>query len=821
MQAMISGSAKLAALIIGDEVSLINYEGKEIYNTKYSDAARQFYSYDDTIFLLNVSEDIALQKLQTESKKSDALLMLLSILDIEINEEIKQNLIKYTDNLLKEPLILNYIRGVLFSRPLTDDAITKIPLSSQKTSTTLNLINELINTQARIKRLYETWKNVANKFALSEENIKKLEGTFVLHQVGYKLSQAEITNAEYSALKFECLILLKDIKNARQIINSLFKSVIEIVTDSEKVFWPKITDETKSFEKIVSLKQGSRETTHQKYEQIKSQIKKIENYLFNNNQSQALKLESELVEQQTLRNENSYAAMTLCQLSEIAKNINNYSLQLHWAKKAIEIDPTDSRCYGHIADAYLNLENYEKAREYFEKSIKFGNKFYGKSGLARIERERFNFEKALNLIEDVINDETNIINNFALKAELYRELGRFGEAIELYKQLILDFPESARPICGLAATYANQKLFEEAENEYRKAINLYPNEQVPLSGLGFILARQGRFSEAFRYLDKGIKKAKKGDPIPVLSKAKALVLKGQYSKAEIIYKKIIERYPFSLDPKINLIESYIHNKKHGEALKVLNLTKEFFANNNKVLFSEAMLYKSQSKLMETLKMLDLIKSEYPRWIKALTERANILKRLENYSESRKQYEEVLNLNPHSRRARIGLKILDTLMRKNQEKILKSFEEISYKPITIEDWENINIQGLILLSLNQPIAAKQLLLHGFKKNPFKVIKENFAISLATSRVILGQYSTAIKTIKNVSSDIGLIQKTIILGEQGKTSKVKETLSKLPDNQTDTKNVISLVSKRYLSSDETDIPTVNEVMEEQLKTMLLAA
>ena len=44
---------------------------------------------------------------------------------------------------------------------------------------------------------------------------------------------------------------------------------------------------------------------------------------------------------------------------------NLYEIQLEWALRATEVAPLDYRTFGHVADAYLNLENILDAEKTF------------------------------------------------------------------------------------------------------------------------------------------------------------------------------------------------------------------------------------------------------------------------------------------------------------------------------------------------------------------------------------------------------------------------------------------------------------------------
>lgn len=815
MEALISGTAGLAAFIDGDVASLINCRGDTIHSSRYADVVRQFGIYEDTIILSSASEQQALQLLKQESQKSDALLLTLSILDSDVKLVHKKSLSFSLNELVKEDSILQYIRGILFSRPLPSNAIKEVPDELAESPVVKILISELLDAQNSIVTIYTTWLETAQKFRLDQDDINYIEGVFSSNLVGYQLSRSTISNADLNNLKFNCVLKLEGINNSRQIINGLFSSYKgDVVVSKKQHQHPSIRIQQSD------VKKPPQQDSHALFELTKSQRAKIDQLLDDGDINQAKKITNELIASQLLREDHEFAAKSLCQLSESAKNIGDFTLQLEWSRRAAEVYPEDARSYGHVADAYLNLSQLENARVWFEKSIEAGAISYGKAGIARIERFLFNYERALYLIEEAIEQGDADYETYTLNAEILRDLQRTDDAANLYQQISKDYPQYSMPLCGLAAVRTDQRAYEDAEHIYRRCIELYPVDQVPYTGLGFLLARLGRFTEGFKFLDKGIALSEKRDFIPKMAKANALRMKGRYEKAEALYRDLIQSLSNVIDPWVELIDLLLTSNRQDEALIELNKAKSIFGDNEYIQRCEGLLYKYESNFVESLAIFDSLKSSHPRWIPALLDRAGVLKQLGQYDESRKQYVEILSIRQFVRRAQTGIDIIDTLTKSRPSTIT---EDSDLDPVTVDDWEQINIKALLKLSHNKSQEAKRLFLYGFKKSPFGSSKKQFSLGLSVARTKLGQYGTAIKTIKNVDDNIGLIQKAIVYGEQGKFDDVERNLSKITQDRSNTSNVISLIAKRYAGDNRNkqDAPTVSQLIDEQVKAMLIAA
>ena len=822
MDALISGKAKLAALVTGDNASLINYNGTVIKEGVYSTIARQFMLYDDSLYIESTDRNKALSKLKYESDKSDALIMLLTVLDDTIKYEPKLELINIIDSLLERIEVLNYIRGILYARPLEDNSIKSIQnLNADQSSSALSFIDHLLASQNKINAIYKAWHEASQAFNTSVDDMNYIEGIFSRRQVIYQLCQDNIDKKVLGRIQFDCLIELKDIQNGRQILNKFLGFVEQEIVNVVSSVKPVMTRDSDTEHK------GKRKrdvNIAEIYKHVSTQIEGIKKHLERGNKERAQGYTNALIQSQLERHDHSYAAMSLCQLSETAKNIGDYSLQLEWAKRATDISPLDCRAFGHLADAYLNLNRLGEAKESFKNAAKLGDYIFGMSGMARIERVRHNYDEALEILENAIQAHPDYTTLW-LKAELYRETDQLDKALELYGQLKNEYQDKASAMCGYASVLTDLGQLAEAEKIYRDAVSLYPSDQVSSTGLGFLLARQGRFREAFKYLDQGIEKRAKDDLVPFLAKARALQIKGDFAAAIKLYKSVIELNQFVIDPWIELIEQYSNSSEFDIAREYLAKANSKFQNDSRLYFSEALILKNENKYIKALAILDQLKASHPKWVRVLTERANILKCIGSLKDSRSQFEEVLSINPYSKRAKVAIRLLNALEINQDASSDVVSENVIKDHMVAEDWDEMHIDGLLLLAKNRPQEAKVTLLKGYKSNPFKPLKEKFAVSLAVARNSLGQYATAKKTIRNINSKYALMQKVIIDGELGQLKEMENEVDKLKGVSSQNESVVlNLLEARYLRNHQENAivkPDLSQIISEGVRAMLLAA
>ncbi|MBC8212997.1 MAG: hypothetical protein H8E21_18225 [Gammaproteobacteria bacterium] len=223
MDALISGKARVAALITGDDAALIDNSGNIMKKSNYGVIARQFQSYDDTLYIKKTTHTDTIKKLKIESDKSDALLMMITVLDSSIPEISKPEILNILDNLFSHNCILSYIRGVIYSRPLNGELIGKSSnLLKNSSSITVELIKNLISSQNKIQEIYFDLVKTATSFQADSNDLKTIEGVFVNNQLMYHFCQNSVAKQVADEIRFNCLSRLNSIKNYRQIINKLF-----------------------------------------------------------------------------------------------------------------------------------------------------------------------------------------------------------------------------------------------------------------------------------------------------------------------------------------------------------------------------------------------------------------------------------------------------------------------------------------------------------------------------------------------------------------------------------------------------------------------
>ncbi|MDR2928393.1 MAG: tetratricopeptide repeat protein [Cytophagaceae bacterium] len=146
----------------------------------------------------------------------------------------------------------------------------------------------------------------------------------------------------------------------------------------------------------------------------------------------------------------------------------------------------------YTALAAFRSENWEKAIEYFKKSI---DVHYGEGDAILL----------LNDTYAAVNDTVNMIANLQKGSEvypqddriiinlinLYLKTGQYEDALRYLDTAITKDPQNATFYFARGFLHENRKKFDEAEVEYKKAIELQGDYYEPLISLGVIYFNRG------------------------------------------------------------------------------------------------------------------------------------------------------------------------------------------------------------------------------------------------------------------------------------------------------------------------------------------
>ena len=159
----------------------------------------------------------------------------------------------------------------------------------------------------------------------------------------------------------------------------------------------------------------------------------------------------------------------------------DFEAALPYVKKAVELEPSNTKSIRNLAQIYYDLALLDSSR-YTER-----------------------VEKSIQTYEVAINKETD----YKVEADLYFNLGilytkvnNLGEAEYNFMNALDENPEDIEAVMGMAQVFETAEKWRKAEKFYRELIAVDPDNPDHYRGMSRVLLQQGEPDESLRYLEK-------------------------------------------------------------------------------------------------------------------------------------------------------------------------------------------------------------------------------------------------------------------------------------------------------------------------------
>ena len=211
-----------------------------------------------------------------------------------------------------------------------------------------------------------------------------------------------------------------------------------------------------------------------------------------------------------------YSAMLLIKKADILLANRRYQEALDTLDQAYLLDSGDINLYILKTDAFLALDQQQKAVKLLEEALAH---FEGEEKiellfeLADVYDDYEDFDKVFDCLKLILDDDPN--NEEALyKICFWTDFtGRNEEGIRLHLKIIDDFPYNELAWFNLAAAYQGLKLYEKAIDAYKYAITIEEKFDYAYRNMGDAYIRLRKYKEAIEALEKVNELAKPEDVI--------------------------------------------------------------------------------------------------------------------------------------------------------------------------------------------------------------------------------------------------------------------------------------------------------------------
>jgi len=268
-----------------------------------------------------------------------------------------------------------------------------------------------------------------------------------------------------------------------------------------------------------------------------------------------------------------YSSTILLRKADLLIALRHYKEALYILEQAELLDSKDSDLYILKTDAYLALDQQEKAAAVLEAVI---DDFDGEEKidllfeLADVYDDYENFEKIFDCLKMILEQDPN--NEEALyKICFWTDFtGRNEEGIRLHQNIIDEYPFNELAWFNLAAAYQGLKLYEKAIDAYHYAVAIDDKFDYAWRNMGDAFLRLRKYKEAIEVLEKVLEL---GRPEDVIYEAigHCYDKMGNFAQARFNYKKATHLNHNDSQLHYKIACTYMNESNWASAVKNLEI----------------------------------------------------------------------------------------------------------------------------------------------------------------------------------------------------------------------------------------------------------
>ncbi len=275
-----------------------------------------------------------------------------------------------------------------------------------------------------------------------------------------------------------------------------------------------------------------------------------------------------------------YSAALLLRKADLLIATRKYADALSMLDLAELLDSRDINLYILRTDAFLALDQQEKAVEILENAL---SSFEGEEKidllfeLADVYDDYEEFDKLFDCLKLILEQEP--ANEEALyKICFWTDFtGRNEESIRLHQQILEDLPYNELAWFNLAAAYQGLKLYEKAIDAYKFAITIDEKFDYAYRNMGDAFIRLRKFKEAIEVLEKVLELTRPEDVIYEAIGHCYDRLKN-YAQARFYYRKAVHLTPDDSKLYYKIACTYINEGQYAQAVKQLETAMQISKN---------------------------------------------------------------------------------------------------------------------------------------------------------------------------------------------------------------------------------------------------
>ena len=194
------------------------------------------------------------------------------------------------------------------------------------------------------------------------------------------------------------------------------------------------------------------------------------------------------------------------QLSRCNHLAGNTDKSEDYILKAVALSPDDANVNSTAGLIFMQKQDFDAALPYVKKAVELEpSNTKSIRNLAQIYYDLGQLEESIQTYEVAINKETDR----EVKADLYfnlgilyNKVGNLEEAEYHFTNALDENPDDVEAVMGMAQVFENAEKWRKAEKFYRELIAIDPENPDHYRGMSRVLLQQGEPDESLRYLEK-------------------------------------------------------------------------------------------------------------------------------------------------------------------------------------------------------------------------------------------------------------------------------------------------------------------------------
>lgn len=672
------------------------------------------------------------RRLESEWSKDRAIRLTIMLLDPSEDPDGLDQVASLLETLLAREHVLDHLENQFFQKELPNDVALDRAVEMGADRPLLKaFLDALIDHQDTILEIRQSYEALPDSlFAENESKESYREG--VVAAGGFRcLVRACRDGALADSDIFTLHAKLAKLPHARQFVSE-WTSAFDRIRNSAPALPQDYADDFEDDLADFGGGPGGHQQLRNALEQQRAILERVAAGDFEN----ARRFAHELEQQQLATGGAQYLVKSMTRLSQRARDMDAFELELEWAFKAIEHQPNDARARTKYADALLQADQVDQALKEFEIAANLGEQAYAASGRARAMRKLGRYPEELALYEEAAklfegtDEEIYCLTGIATAQH---DLGRTDEAFSQLKNTIGKFPYSPLGHVSLGWMLMRHGRFQEAWDAYTNALTLTEDSLGAANGLAEICQLTGQLSEArARYAQ--IANRYPRDIRAHIGLIDTLRLMGDGPKAAIYARKIAERFPGSPTAAAKHAETSSELGRHPVARQILTEAIARFPRNARLLLVKARSLRRQGKYDRALEVAEGALARFPYNGRLRVFRAEMLRRLGQRKAAEALYRELVETDQADVRARNGLASMLALDGKENDALALIGND---DPKTSDDWRSFLLVASIRDRKGDSDTACQRWDWGYRNCPFANERRLFAAALANYAVRKGR------------------------------------------------------------------------------------